>query len=1526
MRAGAFLRTAARGGVVLAAVLTVTLVLLAAMPATESGTRLLAASIAWWAGDRVHIGEVSGRLTRTVHVRDFEVRHPSLDLAAEGLELSLDPAKLLAGEAHVSVLAMDGVRLVLHEVPASTDAARPAGLPFRLAAPSVTVTNVTVVAGGEEIPVETVTLSTHLTEARLTLADLDIAGTTWRLAANGTVAPVEPFELDLHAQWTSHVDGVAQEGRLTIAGNAHSLEFDAAMQAPVVLRSSGRLRRTPQGYEVAATGAWRYLRWPLIGPPTVRSSEGRFELGGALDALSLALDLDLVADRLPATRLTVQGTGAIEPSAALPFELATRWRAVTASDTTLSGELGASGDIEHVVLRPRVLSPFAASAEARLSLGDEAGFEALAQWSGLVWPLAGAPVIASPEGRLEAKGTAALTELDLTAAVEAPERVHDGRVSATATVSTDETEVTGSFDWDAEVIALGARLRGAGTVRGNPSGAFRFTHALSAPFAVSSTGEVTMAGPAPELRMVSEWVDLRWPTDAPDALSIPRGALEVQGWLDDFHAVLEAGFGAADGGGDLRMEARSGAIAEDRHVDVEWWAGLSDGRAFAGRGRVGGGAKQARVTHVLTAPFELSTEGVVDSPVAAPELRLAGAWRNLHWPPTGTARFRSTGGTYTLNGPLDALEVRLDGTLDVDTLPSAHVTLTGMLDDTGLDLEPLLIQTLGGRTTARGRVEWHPGIDWKIEVDAHGLDPGRRWPEWNGTLDAAAVVQGRIVGGVPHTTVDVRRMQGRLRDHPVEGHGTMAMAGERLRAQDVSLRSGDNRLALDGEYHREMDFEFSLDAPDLSAVLPDAEGRLAGEGVLGGSIASPHLKMRLDGQDMSYRDWGAQRVEIDAEVSNSQLTSKVVVRVRDARAGEHRIGSVELRADGTLAAHTAHATVTSSLGDLDLRLDGGMAAGRWLGELVDTTFIATGGETWRLAGASELGVDADRIRIGTTCLKSDTEAVACADFERTDHARSTIDIKALPLSVLRSWLPAESDLSGALDAEGAWSLANGHLEGIIAASVSPGELTVSLGQGERVAVAHADTDLDITVEEGRTEVDFRLVLGGDGPVRGRLLVEGEGRDAALDGTFEVSLPRLDPIAALVAGPIEADGEAFIEARIGGTVAAPRARGVARIDVDRARIHDLGIELSDSGVEARADDGQQVAIAGVLRSGDGHLSIEGSGRIEAGEGWTANELVVTGESFEIVRLPEGVVTVSPDVSIAAVGDSLQMNGRVVVPWARITPRESSEGGVGVSGDEVLVDRTGTVSQPELSRGPEVVADLVVVLGDDVVFDGYGLLSRLAGEIRVQHAPGGVPEAFGALDLVDGQFVLYGQRLDIEHGRVTFAGPIDDPGLDIRAVRRISDTTVGIVIGGTVSDPSSRVYSEPPLDEAEAFSILLTGHTVSSADEREAALLSQAALRLGLEGAEGVGMRIRSALGLDELSVDVGGVADAADASLIFGKRLSADFGVRYVHSLVRQAGSVFVNYRLTDHLSLEAESGARQGLDLLFSVERDDASR
>ena len=303
----------------------------------------------------------------------------------------------------------------------------------------------------------------------------------------------------------------AQEGRLTIAGDSQGLRFDATMHAPVELQSVGEVKRTPQGHEIEATGAWRDLQWPPFGPPTLRSPEGRFELGGTLEDLNLALDFELVIGGLPSTRLTLEGTGSVEPSARLPFALNAGWRASMGPDATLSGGLDANGDERNIVVDLNLLTPFPASAEATLALGEEPRFDAVAQWSELPWPLFGNRVILSREGRLEAKGSPTLAEVDLAAALEVPERVRDGHVRATATLTgVGQPQVSGSFEWDARVVASGETLRGSGTLHGNPFSALDFTHALSAPFELRTEGVVDSPFEAPELRLAGTWRNLHW--------------------------------------------------------------------------------------------------------------------------------------------------------------------------------------------------------------------------------------------------------------------------------------------------------------------------------------------------------------------------------------------------------------------------------------------------------------------------------------------------------------------------------------------------------------------------------------------------------------------------------------------------------------------------------------------------------------------------------------------------------------------------------------------------------------------------------------------------------------------------------------------------------------------------------------------------------------------------------------------------------------------------------------------------------
>ncbi|MFX4335948.1 translocation/assembly module TamB domain-containing protein, partial [Acinetobacter baumannii] len=91
---------------------------------------------------------------------------------------------------------------------------------------------------------------------------------------------------------------------------------------------------------------------------------------------------------------------------------------------------------------------------------------------------------------------------------------------------------------------------------------------------------------------------------------------------------------------------------------------------------------------------------------------------------------------------------------------------------------------------------------------------------------------------------------------------------------------------------------------------------------------------------------------------------------------------------------------------------------------------------------------------------------------------------------------------------------------------------------------------------------------------------------------------------------------------------------------------------------------------------------------------------------------------------------------------------------------------------------------------------------------------------------------GQRLTIRRARLFFAGPIDQPYLDIEAIRRVDDVVAGLRLTGSAEQPTSAVFSEPAMSQEQALSYLVLGRPMSTGEDSN--MLGEAALALGLAG--------------------------------------------------------------------------------------------
>jgi translocation and assembly module TamB len=87
------------------------------------------------------------------------------------------------------------------------------------------------------------------------------------------------------------------------------------------------------------------------------------------------------------------------------------------------------------------------------------------------------------------------------------------------------------------------------------------------------------------------------------------------------------------------------------------------------------------------------------------------------------------------------------------------------------------------------------------------------------------------------------------------------------------------------------------------------------------------------------------------------------------------------------------------------------------------------------------------------------------------------------------------------------------------------------------------------------------------------------------------------------------------------------------------------------------------------------------------------------------------------------------------------------------------------------------------------------------------------------LQDGTFRAFGQDLEIEAGHLIFANvPANKPELSLRAVRWIDSdplvTAAGVLVTGTLSQPTLELFSRPQLEASDIQSYLLTGRSPSS----------------------------------------------------------------------------------------------------------------
>ena len=912
---------------------------------------------------------------------------------------------------------------------------------------------------------------------------------------------------------------------------------------------------------------------------------------------------------------------------------------------------------------------------------------------------------------------------------------------------------------------------------------------------------------------------------------------------------------------------------------------------------------------------------------------LRGTWAGLQWPlrdARDSAIATSKAGSLELRGTLDNYRLSLE--TDLATPDTAgHVRLAGTGNSAALALEQIEIDALQGRIVGRGDLHWRPEIGAAIELTGDALNPGVLASEWPGRLGATVRAEATVDGPDVRVQLDRLTVDGELRNRPIELAAQGQYSIETIRLERLSLRAGATRIDASGTASEEVALQWRIESPDLAELAPSLAGQLKASGELKGPRLQPRVTVDAVGQALQYLDSEVGELELTGDVDLAgQAPSQLRLSLHGAEVQGNHIEQLELTAEGNAAHHSLALTATSDLGAAQIELVGQLANPwqkkfAWTFELDTATYAHDDFATWRLREPASGRVSAAEAELAQTCWQSGTADLCVAGAQRKDRTEAAFSLSELPFGYFTAAFADPVQIEGALGIEGTFEqragglpqlnvqLGSSHGRIVSADSSAAQPYALAFGPIEgRVTMAddRITSRLSLPFEEhGRLELQARVGAGAGAPFSER----------SLDGSLEVDIDELAFVSNVVGALQDTRGMLGGDVQLSGTIGVPRVTGKLALDDGRATVRAANVVLEDLGLVIASDSGNEITVDADARSGGG--SLQARGRLELGQNGPEGRITVTGEAFEVVDTQDAQVLVSPDLVLALEPDRLSLTGRVAVPSARLTPREPEQSVVSASADQVIVDDEGEKGR-RFTRPS--YADVTLELGDAVQLEGYGLTGRLGGGIKIIEVPGEPITGSGELRVQNGVYEAYGQKLEVARGRLLFAGgPIEQPGLDVEAVRRPAESIlVGARVRGTLKSPELTVFSEPTMPQQEQLSYLILGRPLQSASDSESSAMSRAALALGLKGGNFVSERVNENLGLDEFGIQTDPSESAAQASFVIGKYLSPSLYVSYGIGLFEPVNTLKLRYTITRRWQLVTESSSEASSgDLIYNIER-----
>ncbi|MHB8494565.1 MAG: translocation/assembly module TamB domain-containing protein [Casimicrobiaceae bacterium] len=900
-----------------------------------------------------------------------------------------------------------------------------------------------------------------------------------------------------------------------------------------------------------------------------------------------------------------------------------------------------------------------------------------------------------------------------------------------------------------------------------------------------------------------------------------------------------------------------------------------------------------------------------------------------------------------------------------------------------IDVTRFLARTGGGSLAGSASAMRNDAGDFSLQAVMHHVDPSRFFAMPSAALDGSIDARGTMHPAWRVAANATIAQGSRFDGVAVSGTGKATLEAATIREADIDLAIASARLHAKGDAGRSGDsISVTFDAPrlgELAPLLPAAVPRpVSGEAHFraaletgagtGRAIAADlggALELRASGLKAG-KHYAAATLALRASLSRSALPRPVAWGERRLAIDIDATGiatplrsldSFHASVSGTPAHHHAAIALRGTDIDANAQVDGSLsgvdrsAQAAWSGTLV--SLENRGAVAFALGAPATFALARDHLRLTGVHVvaaggRADIDELTWDSGRITTRGRFSGVTLAKAAALAGRRLPFDSTLV----VGGDWSIAAApRLEGNFALRRERGDIYAvgtgvpgasAEGAGQPAGIAAGATGAAAASERrglGITTLEITGTLHDDaldaraafvstlaGTASATLHVGVAagapagtiGADAplalALRGEF-ASLAALQPWVGTSAA---VDGKATIDVAARGTLAEPLWSGSVTGDALRIDAPQYGIDLSKGRLRAH------LAPTGIaldeleLAGGDGSFTATGNIALPGAASGAATSVTWKARRFRVANRPDLRLVLDGDGSLRLTNRKLALAGSVRIVEGHVEYESTPTGRL--APDIVVKGEPRSNARDAGLRDFPLSLDVDVDLGPAMTFSGEGLDARLAGKVKVSTAANGTLLGRGTIRAINGTYYAFGQRLTIDRGQVIFDGALDNPALDVVALRKNLAVEAGVQLTGTVKLPQVRVTSNPPVAENEALAWLVTGQGLNASGRADSAALSAAsALLLGRSG-KPLSAQIAQRFGLDEISlqsVGAAGTTGTASQVVVLGKRLSDRLTLGYEQGLSLATSALRLEYALSRSVTARAEAGGVSGVSIVY---------